>query len=115
MRAGQYCNADGTVCDTASAIGGTSIGVGQTWQNVRPSRAVNTTYQNTTGRPIMVAIVSGGSNETIRVSSDNTNWVVVGVSGNYYAGSAGFVVPAGHYYRVDGNPYGGIPHWSELR
>jgi len=35
-----------------------SIGYGQTWQSVGGSRAANTTYYNTTGKPIVVAIVA---------------------------------------------------------
>ncbi len=115
MRSNRYCDALGGNCFTATSTVGSAIGVGQTWQNVRPNRTVNTTFRNTTGRPILVSIVSGGNNETIRVSADNVNWVVVGVAGNYYAGNAAFVVPNNHYYRVDGNPYAGIPYWSELR
>lgn len=33
-----------------------TLGVGQTWQDVRTSRAANTTYTNTTGRPIVVTL-----------------------------------------------------------
>lgn len=47
-----------TLPDTTGTVALTSdiIGVGQTWQNVLSSRAAGTTYTNSTGRVIMVAI-----------------------------------------------------------
>ena len=38
------------------------IGVGQTWQDVKASRVSETTYTNTTGRPIMVTVQGAGDN-----------------------------------------------------
>src|SRR5574344_3117130 len=38
------------------------IGMGQAWQDVLRSRAANTTYTNTTGRPIMVVLSMNSSN-----------------------------------------------------
>lgn len=38
-----------------------SIGYGQTWQNVTGSRSASTNYYNTTGRPIMLSITDTGS------------------------------------------------------
>jgi hypothetical protein len=35
-----------------------ALGVGQTWTNVTSSRALQTVYTNSTGRPIMVAITN---------------------------------------------------------
>lgn len=35
------------------------VGVGQTWQNVASSRAFNTTYTNSTGKPIFVSVTGG--------------------------------------------------------
>ena len=55
------------------------IGVGQTWQDVGGSRSAGTSYQNTTGKPIMVAI-RGNTNSThyLQVSTDNATWISVG-------------------------------------
>jgi hypothetical protein len=36
-----------------------SIGYGQTWQNLTASRALSTTYYNTTGKPITVSLIVG--------------------------------------------------------
>jgi len=43
--------------------GALALGVGQTWQNVKGSRALATTYYNTTGKPITV---------NVRVTSSTT-------------------------------------------
>lgn len=90
------------------------IGVGQTWQSV--SRTLNTVYQNTTGRPIMVAS-GGGANNTVNwsVSANGSTYVQVlslaNASGATTSGS--FIVPNGHFYRfTSGNPGSSV---AELR
>lgn len=92
------------------------IGVGQTWQNVLSSRSSGTSYQNTTGQPIMVAAsqnsVSGTSTIVGYVSTDNSSFVEVGYgSGRYGADGISFIVPDDHYYKVDAS----LRAWSELR
>lgn len=47
-----------TVAPKLNGFDLTSIGIGQTWQDVTASRAWATTYTNTTGRPIMVSITA---------------------------------------------------------
>lgn len=98
----------------------TYFGVGQTWQDVSGSRVRATTYQNTTGKPIMVNAAVDGSAATlsrIEVSVDNSVWVVVAGSktSNVFDNNWAFsvVVPDQHYYRV----YGGdaLHMWVELR
>ena len=93
------------------------IGVDQTWQSV--SRSSNTTYTNTTGRPIMVsagiyygydgtkvaAIVGGVTICNLRVYS----CCGVGVSVDY---PISFIVPAGATYLING---GSVRAWAELR
>lgn len=92
-----------------------AIGVGQTWQDVTGSRSASTSYQNTTGRPIAVAIYTGGvtGNHKLEVSTDNSSWLVVSQSGSSSAliSTNRAIVPPGHYYRYTGN----ISGWSELR
>ncbi|MDD4151185.1 MAG: hypothetical protein PHR68_01080 [Candidatus Gracilibacteria bacterium] len=46
-------NEVGTNLDTLS---GSQLGVGQTWQDMKSSRLLRTTYTNNTGRPIYVSI-----------------------------------------------------------
>lgn len=91
------------------------IGVGQTWS--QPTRTAGTTYQNTTGRPIMVAI-SGyktafnfGMSE---VSADGTTWVpVCNLVGDSSARPFSYIVPVNFYYRVETGTV--INTWRELR
>jgi len=93
------------------------IGVGQTWQNMAGSRSVGTSYQNTTGRPIMVSICTNATNRTnFQVSTDNSTWVSVGSLAGY--GNIGdekssqIIVPDNHYYKATG---GSLSIWAELR
>ena len=97
---------------TTKFVKDASIGWGQTWQDVRGSRAANTNYTNTTGKPIIVAIsLSGGVTNDVRVDG-----VVVG---NQVNGGVGFintiavVVPAGSVYRL--NLTTTFISWAELR
>jgi len=112
------------------------FGDGQTWQSVTGSRAFNTSYRNTTGKPIQVSIyamsddmdtgfppVSG----TIRfqVSTNNSTWVDVahgflertGTGSSYKRPyNNNVVVPDTHYYRLyTTNAERNLYSWSELR
>lgn len=97
----------------------TGLGSGQTWQNVAASRAVATTYTNSTGKPICV--LAGGVNGTAavvpQVSFDGgTTWMTFArcdlPSGQAVAVGS-FIVPPGATYRV-GN-FTTISYWWELR
>jgi len=85
-----------------------SLGYGQTWQNVTGSRAVSTTYYNTTGKPIAVKIISGTNVGSITVNGTNING---GVAANVVSDT--FLVPPGQSYAV-GTLTGGF-NWYELR
>lgn len=88
-----------------------SLGYGQTWQNMTASRAVATTYYNTTGRPIEVAIQLGGAGLTCTLSIDGA--AVVGGYGSTYANATlCAVVPPSKSYSVNA---GTLVIWSELR
>lgn len=96
-----------------------TIGEGQTWQDVTGSRAASTSYQNTTGRPIEVAIVAIStqiSGRDIQISDDDSTWIRVG----FCIGNAGgltpssFIVPDNWYYRINGAVDGSMT-WAELR
>ena len=86
------------------------IGVGQTWQSV--SRSANTSYQNTTDRPILVQMGAENSTE-FQVSDDNSTWIVISFSpsGGDKA-LIGGIVPVGWYYRVNRPNFA---NWVELR
>lgn len=94
------------------------LGLGQAWLDVMSQRSSNTTYQNTTGKPIGVYIDAAHAENPIQVSSDGSSWVIVGKVGKqgvYIAGNF-TVVPNGHYCKfftgnVDWKPL----VWSELR
>lgn len=95
-----------------------ALGWTQTWQNVIGSRAVSTSYQNTTGRPIQVNIDANSTVSTgrdIQVSTDNVNWVKVSQTNGSAGGfvSSAVIVPNGHYYRVNGAAT--LKVWAELR
>lgn len=98
---------------------GAMVGVGQTWQNMLASRVDDTSYQNTTGKPIMVNVsqddISGNNRMYGYVSTNNSTWVLVetSMSSESTRGSVGFIVPNGHYYRV--NTSTPIEAWAELR
>lgn len=95
-----------------------SLGYGQVWQSVTGSRALSTTYYNTTGKPIVVSVWSllAGVNAAYSIS---INGVVSGYSGlaiagsNYIAMTA--IIPAGASYSVAPVNVPGITGWSELR
>lgn len=94
-------------------VDGQDIGIGQTWQSV--TRSVATSYQNTTGKPIMVNVSANGSSAAgnLQVSPDNSTWVTVGLiySNAQDVRAAEAVVPAGHYYKLTA----GTATWVELR
>lgn len=95
------------------AVDGKIGGVGQTWQDVSASRSANTSYQNTTGRPIEVFITAGAPAAYCEVSTDEIAWVKSGRVGASNTITANFTVPDQHYYRVNGSS--SITYWSELR
>lgn len=127
---GNLLTSNGTAwLSTASS----SVGVGQVWQDVLGSRAKRTTYQNTTGRPITVAISFvnpfasvgqlwvGSSSATILSSGV---MVMQADGGDYYTASAYVnhptnvtaVIPNNYYYQLyDPDNNVTIQYWTELR
>ncbi|MNS88900.1 hypothetical protein D3C72_1228930 [compost metagenome] len=96
-----------------------SVGVGQTWQNVLGSRAANTTYTNTTGRSIGVCV--GVRDAGAYMTEVYVGGVLIGswdqpTSIRYVQT---FIVPPGATYMVSGNAGAaggnGIELWTELR
>ena len=79
-----------------------------TWQTV--SRSNNTWYQNTTNRPIQVA-VGLLTNKHLRVGSSTSNYVdVIHTGSDHSEAMNGVIVPTNHYYQTDG-----YRTWTELR
>lgn len=93
------------------------FGQGQAVQNVTSSRALATTYTNTTGKTIMVTVTGNLVNGSIAPLVDG---VPIGLATsnnpNYTAGlSTSFPVPAGSTYRVDRSGTATLVNWSECR
>lgn len=92
-----------------------SIGYGQTWQVVTGSRALSTTYYNTTGKPIMVVARSNlttGVELYFTVNGVETQRVYVNtLTSSSYAGVT-TIVPPGGSYLLAGTSY---QYWAELR
>jgi hypothetical protein len=117
---GQVLTSDGTNASWTTPAVQASVGVGQTWQNLAGSRALGTTYTNSTGRPIQVIAC-------VRVQSSGNQALVyvneVLVAQTYTIDCCGapqisfmplsFIVPNGATYRITGNS--GFTTWSELR
>lgn len=110
---------------TAPEWGGAGLGSGQTWQDVTGSRAFATSYQNTSGMPIVFdprATTSGASHISLETSPDNSTWTVVrkvnhNIGSTFTDSSMGHViVPNNFYYRcrsVSGTNT--LTAWMELR
>ena len=115
---GNVLTSNGTTWTSAAAI---SIGVGQTWQSVTGSRALGTTYTNSTGRPIMVSMTvartSDGANATLSVGG-----VAACVAGGGSVQS-GFtlhsnfsaIIPDSTTYVVTTSGSVSLTSWAELR
>jgi hypothetical protein len=89
-----------------------SLGYGQTWQDVTASRNVNTTYYNTTGRPLFVSITGLGGASGVDILC---NGVKVGfINTSTYTSAAHFIVPPGGSY-IWNSSSGTKSSWSELR
>ena len=103
------------VAAAIDALASGSVGVGQSWQDVKSSRTLGTSYQNTTGTPIQLMIGSSQIN-SFEVSSDGSTWIVLGNIGSpgSFDETRSAIIPAGHYYKV-GAGAGAVEFWAELR
>jgi len=94
------------------------LGIGQTWTDVKASRATGTTYTNSTGNPIMVVVTPVASGAL--TGSFSINGSVVGVVQFTPSGGGGgspffYVIPNGATYLVTNNANFAILYWWELR
>ena len=94
-----------------------SLGYGQTWQNVTGSRASGVTYYNTTGRPIYVitTIGAGAAAGAIDLLVNGASRAVSSITG----ATANLVTPAivqpGGSYSATVSGTAALTNWSELR
>lgn len=87
------------------AVTDSLIGNSQSWMDVTSSRVSGTTYTNTTGRTIVIMMLT---------SSNNSDFEIDGMTVNFWSEVGAFtgIIPAGSRYRLaSGNPGG----WYELR
>lgn len=105
--------------DALAAHEAESFAIGQTWQDMTASRALNTTYTNTTGKPITVAIigkVSGSADTDFHFIVDGISPSRTRVPPNDHTNGNSFtcVVPNGSTYKYT-QSNSGLTQWSELR
>jgi len=95
-----------------------SVGYSQTWQSLTGSRAIGTTYYNTTGRPIMVAVVytNNSTNQTVGLTISGVNIVFDQTAGaNTGAGGTAIIPPGASYLAYTSGGTLTLVSWSELR
>jgi len=85
-----------------------SLGYGQTWQDVIGSRTSGTTYYNTTGKPIEVAVTTGGAGVSSLVIAGITVATLSAAAQQQIIG----VVPPGSTYVITTTT---AQSWAELR
>jgi len=96
---------------TPAGIAASSLGRGQTWQNLTGSRSSGVTYTNSTGKPIQVAVSVDSQAGTQYFVVDGVNilsWDNTPAEVNHGC----VVVPNGSTYVVNATI---IVHWAELR
>jgi hypothetical protein len=105
---------DSTIQTTSNNI----IGVSQTWQNLTGSRALATTYTNSTSRPITVSVIAGPTTASgdiqllvdgVVIQRHYTNPDTSSLIESVYG-----IVPPGSTYRVNTTNLA-LTNWNELR
>lgn len=96
------------------------LGMGQTWQDVKASRALNTSFTNTSGRSIMVSIYTeiGGQGTQNAALSLTVDGLIVGRwdTSAVDDGQMTAIVPEGSIYRVDSSGLNfSYVNWREFR
>ena len=110
---------DATVQSSSSNTYGNLYGIGnsQTWQDVTASRVVGTTYTNSTGRAIFVAVASinpaAGTTSSWQITVNSVGVANSGDQSNRRS-SASTIVPNGSTYSVSMQS-DSVQTWSELR
>ena len=96
-----------------------SIGINQTWQDVKDQRQTGVTYTNTTERPIFVMVV-GSLNYKQAARPFLVNGIkigdIYGHDGTTNTSSLCFIVPPKGTYKADFSPtIGSLYSWAEFR
>jgi hypothetical protein len=117
--AGTWATAPTTVqgCGGQALTAMSSMGYGQTWQNLTGSRTAGTTYTNTSSKPIMFSAVCNSNPYYVMSAAVNGVTIWTGNSGGAgysQAATVVLIVPPGSTYRVDIS-VGSLGSWYELR
>ena len=91
------------------AISTTGLGVGQIWQDLTASRSTSTTYTNSTGKPIQVAVTTNFSISYFYIDGNQVS--VTGDGNNNITATHVFIIPNGSTYSFSGS----LKKWWELR
>lgn len=107
-----------TAPSTIQGVGGqalaalSSLGYGQTWQNVTGSRVFGTTYYNTTGRPIFAFVALNGNGPGSRTFTINGVAFFINLANTTGASTVHqLIIPPGASYSFDAS----FTSWIELR
>ena len=97
-----------------------AFGVGQTWQDVKVSRSLGTTYTNTTTKPIQISILTKGSaslTDGLNIYVDGALIINLINFGENTHNQTTFIVPAGATYRAAQASASAleVTMWTELR
>ena len=95
------------------------LGLGQTWQDVTASRVAGTTYTNSTGKPIFLAI-SVANNSALNLTTFlQINSIVIAKTQFVFNGDditvLNAIVPNGATYKITTSNVALIQIWQELR
>jgi len=89
-----------------------SLGIDQSWQNVKSSRTTNFDYINNTSRPIAVSVTANAGTNTLNGFVSGISIAQSNSSSNSNS-SIFMIVPPGQTYRITSNAP--ISIWAELR
>ncbi|WP_407488441.1 pyocin knob domain-containing protein [Acinetobacter baumannii] len=114
-------NFDGSGNISINTTSNNAIGIGQTWQDVKANRSLDTTYLNSTGRPIQLCLTFPDTNSATMVIEAIVDGVSIfkhaydAAGPNYGSGFYSFIVPAGSTYKISASSAIQPLYWSELR
>jgi len=94
------------------------LGNGQTWQNVTGSRALGSTYTNSTGKSIYVSVTGVGTASTGIYLGIYVDGAYIGTAGTFGSGAycnGNVIVPNGSTYKFTNINACALHSWSELR
>jgi hypothetical protein len=115
---GNVLKSDGTSWTSAAPTTVSGLGLnGETWQDVTGSRAIDTTYTNTYGKPIAIIVQVGNQTNGIYIYINDVlvirHWYDVNGGAGQVGYSSGMVIiPAGATYKAGNGP---LRLWWELR